>query len=411
MNEFYEVAGIQSILRYLDYVQKKVEEYEYETTKKILIAATATTRCYSYDDPSLVAKICSVLSSCSFYSREHSNKIVELGGIDSLVALNERYLDEIVLSPCPNATKIEEGDDADADPLPSFHGYNNRNDNAESFLREGGRRRKLEWEVLLGIWEIFESLSVQQILSKQVGAASNRIVDASLDTLEFLQSVDIEEVPHHSFLPHIMCKVFATLDHSLCRSSLREHHQASSTIISSSSTYYSTSTRTMQIRHNRILPNCLRAMRDPATGDWRESFSDPRDFEAEIALLKTVFRFLVGFVLLVRQQTKQQQQQQTKQQQQQQPNNKTPRGCLEGEFEHVILFGVEQILRSPSRALAGGAFCAICRLCRTRGEKDFLRHHCRSLKAALEAVVESRDAEAALKKACEALLGHVYEES
>jgi len=309
--------------------------------------------------------------------RIHENipKRLAREGIESLIALNERYLDILVLctSPAPKSRNKA------------------RNSSIPSCCDcENDTPRNLEWEVVLAVWKIFESLSaIQQEQGQKIpflpSEAGERILDAALDTLESLHGVE----ESHSIMPFVLCKVFGTLQHLLCKNVTSQRRA-------------SDRNTTMFLHRRGVLPKCLLAMSHPITGDWRDFPSRPQDVGGEVTLLKTANRFIVNFVLLARgQDNHHQEQRQTEAQQE--PSN----GTKSLDFTNAVLFGVEQIQRSPSRALVGGAFHLIARLCRTKDEKLFLKHHT-GLTVALGTVVASEDAEAKLKRACEALLGYIY---
>ena len=349
MNEFYELAGVQRILNCLEFINLKAEEY------------VKNEGAIRYDDPSMLTKICFILSSCSQYSRKMAEKIVIRGGVESLITLNERYLDTIVL--CPTLGHPD--------------------------------RMKLEWGVVFGTWEIFRFFQNLSLGEED----QDRLLDASLDTLEYLHGVEVS----HSIMPHVLCRVFATIHDLLCRGTSPWHLR----------------TRT-RINRNRIVAKCLLALKHPITGDWREFPSEIRDEHGEIALLKSVVRFLIDFVAPVRQQKQQQQQQQQQQPQLQQqqhhprgePNASVFQSCRDGgdlHYQHVIEFGVDQILKSPSRARVVGAFSLIVRLCQTMKEKRFLRHYT-GLTVMLGTILESDGTDPILKNACENLLKHIYQE-
>lgn len=352
MDEFYELAGIQRILQFLEFVLVKVKEAKYRVRR------TGA----SFDDPFTLSKICFVLTSCSLYSREHSQKIVARGGIESLVALNEHYLDHILLSPFPaqRENKVRNLSCHSNDKFPLLE----------------GDLRKMEWEVVHGIWEVFESLMGQQILL-QIREAHDQILDASFDTMESLYGVNIS----HSIASHICCKVVMTLDYSLCRVS------------------YLRQTRT--INYRRIIPHCLRILRDHTLHDWRDFSSYPQNAGVEMALLKNTNQFLVNFFMLDQMQKEQHHYQK------QHNSTKTLQYLKDdSNFLNVIQFAVEQIQKSPKVALKQGTFALIVGLCQNPEEKVVLRSY-KGLMAALEKVVSSKGVEPTLKNACRVLLGYL----
>ena len=289
-------------------------------------ASEVTTRCTKNNDlSSFTSKIAFVLSCCSTYSREHPERLVANGGIQALVTLNEEYLDRVAL--CPSI-----------DP----------------------QERMLEWKVLLNIWEIFESISDKLVLYE----GHEMIQDASLDTLEYLQGIQEEVESLSSFTPNILRKVFVTLHNCL----------------------FVYRSGNLPVQHNRILPICLRSLRDFFGRDQNES---SHENEAITNLSRVAFRFIVDFTA-----------------------KSWSHSILKGdehtcdmEFQHVIRFLVEQIQQHPNLALTRGIFCTMVRICINRSEAGFSRNAA-GLATKLNMIAESNNVEETLREACEALLGH-----
>ena len=410
MKEFYELGGIQRLLRYVAFVNQKEDEEEEPT-----------------DDPSVTAQICYILVCCCLYRREYAMKIVALGGIESLIAVNERYVDNIVLSsPTPGTSTTTTSNTDTANTTCTNAGgshtcrSSDRNYAEPQALSEDDRSpiQNMEWKSVLCIWTIFQSIARERIAEEYEQQqehtwnnscinyrnnikTSDQMLDCALDTLESLHGVGEDEGCPNAF-PNVMRYLFATLNHTLCPSTIQDPNQGNSGNGNRSFRYHECRRNCCCCTklHRRVLFKCLRLMRDPITEDWRDFFPDDQE-DHEITLLRSATRLLGGLVLMSNNKNN--------------SDNSIVNGGVPSQeckaqhrdFQEVVRFGIEQIQKSPARALAGGAFCLIYRLCRTPREKDFVKRKT-LLTAALGILLPMEGADLTLKRSCEKLLRHIY---
>ncbi|VEU38578.1 unnamed protein product [Pseudo-nitzschia multistriata] len=342
MREFYKLDGIHCLLKFLETTietecessdeqgDSEDESYSGIVVEKIPPEEGKQEEETRTNDPSIAAGLCFVLETCCEWDHGGEfcppTEILNRGGMDTLAALNEAYLDRVVLCSAPERIKT------------------------------------LEWKVLTSTWRIFESVASSEDRGhddrQRQQAFPGIFVDSAIDALDALNGYPCgscrgDEPPsgqgteaEERFLRQIHCRVVSALSHSL--KAVRPPHKTPRDTASC--------LRRAIFRENLVV-KCIQACGDPGKGTETELLGATVSFLTE--LLSEWARVPpIGSEA-------------TQSACHNRSAGRPPLLCLRpAEYRQIVGFARGQIEASPERALEAGVADLLVRyLCRTPEEQ------------------------------------------